>query len=354
MGNSCKKCTSHQCKTPTHNAMLECSYGLNYIKHNTIVLFGFCIKDINNSKQKKKRLYDSPECTVTNSFIDNYIKHSDELLKNTESEIAQLKSSTLDNYVSNNMYKDNFFNPIKNELQKNLSFLHDYQQINSTIIKNINVSILEKTGAEEINDDILKNCSHEEVAIYYASKMLDEKITLAKAIQDTSWLYREDDYKSFRIYGCFLKYIRIYKLKSDAKSIKINVSGSNQFDITRNPKAFSIIPHTLIDNAIKYSPKKSTISVYINDGDGHIYISVTSFGPKILECESDKIFQPFFRGMSAKEIEEDGSGFGLFLAQKIATEHLNSRIKVQQNIKQTLNGHIETTFSLKVPLRYNE
>lgn len=51
----------------------------------------------------------------------------------------------------------------------------------------------------------------------------------------------------------------------------------------------------------------------------------------------------------ARDAEEEGAGYGLYISQKIAKEHLGTSIKVEQ-ITPTVSGKgYWTTFSLRVP-----
>jgi K+-sensing histidine kinase KdpD len=346
----CQKCIYNSCQNVKNDDILyECSYGFNYLKSESKIFFGILVSDKNPSKQKRESIYNFPNCVITKSAFENIILFCKDISKETETHIINEKDKIIKEYVNKNLYKEEFYNGIKNSTNQNLSFFHDYQQINGTINRNINVIIREKTKcSDEITDEILSKCSQNEVAIYYASQILEEKLNVAKAMRDFSWLSRTSENKRFSVYGCVLKYVRMYKSISEQKDIHVDVSGKSYKEIIKNPRAFSIIPHTFIDNAIKYSPKTDKINVYVNDEQGFINFYVKSLGPKITEKEYEQIFVPFYRGEFAKKIEEDGSGYGLYVAQRIAKEHLNSSINVTQN-DSIKKDYFETIFSLNIP-----
>jgi signal transduction histidine kinase len=350
----CIKCIYNSCKdNKSTDVLLECPHGFNYLKSETRIYFGILISEINPSKQKRESIYKFPDCVITKSLFDNYVLFNKDISKEIDEYIKYEKEKTIKEYVRNNLYKEEFFTEIKKTADQNFSFFHDYQQINGTINRNINVIIIDKTKCTgEITDDILAKCSQNEVAIYYASQILEEKLNVAKAMCDFAWINRTSENKRFNVYGCVLKYVRMYKSISDQKKISLDMSGKSYREIIKNPKAFSIIPHTFIDNAIKYSPKSDRITIYINDESEYIDFYVKSLGPKITEKERDKIFVPFYRGEYAKKLEEDGSGYGLYVAQRIAKEHLNSEINVKQNesLESLKEDYFETIFSLRIPL----
>jgi signal transduction histidine kinase len=345
----CKNCVYNECKNiKSNDTLFECPHGFNYIKSESKIFFGILVFDKNPSKQKRESMYKFSDCVIAKSIYENFILFRKNINEDVKINIANEKIEIINNYIQKNLYKDEYFAEIKKIADTNFSFFHDYQQINGTINRNINVIIRNKTNCnDEITDEVLNRCNQNEVAIYYASQILEEKLNVAKAMRDFSWLNRASENNRFSVYGCVLKYVRMYKSISDQKNIHINVLGKSFKEIVKNSRAFSIIPHTFIDNAIKYSPKYSEITVYVNDEHGFIDFYVKSLGPKINDRENEKIFSPFFRGDSAKKLEEDGSGYGLYVAQKIAKEHLNSLICVKQN-ESLKDKYFETTFSLKI------
>jgi signal transduction histidine kinase len=96
--------------------------------------------------------------------------------------------------------------------------------------------------------------------------------------------------------------------------------------ITANADALEQILVILIDNAIKYSPKKSVVT--ISNGDGKI--AVSDQGPGIAVEDLPYIFDRFYR--AEKSRTTDGYGLGLSLAQHLAARQ-NLRIAVE-NIKK--------------------
>lgn len=75
----------------------------------------------------------------------------------------------------------------------------------------------------------------------------------------------------------------------------------------------------LLDNAIKYSPPGSEISLSMQSHDGWIDINVGDRGPGVPPAERDKVMQRFYRTDSVTGIP--GSGLGLSLVNAIARHH---------------------------------
>jgi len=76
--------------------------------------------------------------------------------------------------------------------------------------------------------------------------------------------------------------------------------------------------NNLVENAIKYSGKESTVVVSLKKQDDSIAFSVRDEGKGIPDEEKKKVFNKFYR-ISNKEAK--GTGLGLYLTKKIAQQH---------------------------------
>jgi signal transduction histidine kinase len=75
----------------------------------------------------------------------------------------------------------------------------------------------------------------------------------------------------------------------------------------------------LLGNAIKFSPRRSTVSVALDRGFDHARISVHDQGPGISEEGRARIFEVFHREESIAHLP--GRGLGLFITKQIAESH---------------------------------
>ncbi len=81
----------------------------------------------------------------------------------------------------------------------------------------------------------------------------------------------------------------------------------------------------LLDNAIRYSPRGSTVEVHLANANGRYDVRVTDAGPGIPADARDRIFDRFFRIDSARSRAEGssttGAGLGLAIARHIVAAH---------------------------------
>lgn len=77
----------------------------------------------------------------------------------------------------------------------------------------------------------------------------------------------------------------------------------------------------LIDNASRYSPDESRITVRFGKRGPNQFIEVQDQGPGVREDMKDKIFERFFRADENRSRAEGGSGLGLSIVRHIARIH---------------------------------
>ena len=77
----------------------------------------------------------------------------------------------------------------------------------------------------------------------------------------------------------------------------------------------------LVENALKYTPAKGTITVKMELVDGRVQMSVKDTGVGILKEQQERIFTKFFRGANVMRMETEGTGLGLFISKNIIETH---------------------------------
>jgi two-component system sensor histidine kinase KdpD len=76
----------------------------------------------------------------------------------------------------------------------------------------------------------------------------------------------------------------------------------------------------LIDNALKYSPRESTVQISTRLADGNFIICVRNQGEPLSEAECVRIFDKFYRGRNVRH-QVAGTGMGLPVARDILHTH---------------------------------
>ncbi len=91
-----------------------------------------------------------------------------------------------------------------------------------------------------------------------------------------------------------------------------------------------ILINNLVENAIKYSQKETTIKATLKKKKAGIELQVLDHGSGIPEQEKRKIFTKFYRIGNEATRKKQGTGLGLYLCRRIARAH-NADISVTNN-----------------------
>lgn len=94
-----------------------------------------------------------------------------------------------------------------------------------------------------------------------------------------------------------------------------------------------MLVNNLVENAMKYSPAASVITVKVAEMDNEVQLSVADEGAGIPAEEKKKVFDKFYRVGNENTRIAKGTGLGLYLCSKIAERH-NGSIYVADNHPQ--------------------
>jgi len=104
------------------------------------------------------------------------------------------------------------------------------------------------------------------------------------------------------------------KPKADKKNISVIVEDTPNhalFDLKWTTEAL----YNIVDNAVKYSPSGTAITIKAIQYELFSRIDITDMGIGIAEEEQSRIFARFYRSQAV--FEQEGGGIGLFLAREI-------------------------------------
>ncbi len=131
-------------------------------------------------------------------------------------------------------------------------------------------------------------------------------------------------------------------LKETKNSLKAAVEPKG-LKIQAEPSSFERALSNLIDNAIKYSPAGSQVSVEARGDTGSVTVSIKDNGIGIPEADLPRIFERFYRVDKGRTRESGGTGLGLSIVKHIIERHGGS-IRVQSVPQKG------STFTITLPL----
>ncbi|MEW6379938.1 MAG: HAMP domain-containing sensor histidine kinase [bacterium] len=153
---------------------------------------------------------------------------------------------------------------------------------------------------------------------------IKDQITLVKNLLDFSLITEScREMKEVNISDVIRKATDLVSHLASARKISIQVQEDTTTPLSVPGDEESLVRAltNLLDNAIKYSPLRSTIWISSQSLNHHIQLVVRDYGPGIPAEELPLIFDFLFRGRSAKRQKKQGSGLGLSIVKQIIDLH---------------------------------
>lgn len=104
----------------------------------------------------------------------------------------------------------------------------------------------------------------------------------------------------------------------------------DDIELTGDTLLLTILLNNLLENAMKYSPAGKPISCSLSKSNQSIELKVSDEGSGIPDTEKKRIFDKFYRIGNEATRTAKGTGLGLYLCKKIASDH-NADIFVTDN-----------------------
>jgi two-component system phosphate regulon sensor histidine kinase PhoR len=130
-----------------------------------------------------------------------------------------------------------------------------------------------------------------------------------------------------------------HRIKIDLERTGVN------FTIEGSEAHLTNVLYNLLDNALKYSPEGTVLTVGLSDSDDHLLLKVADQGIGIEKEYQKKIFEKFFRVPSGDVHNTKGYGLGLSYVAGVITSH-NGTITVQSEPGKG------STFLITLPRRH--
>jgi signal transduction histidine kinase len=135
--------------------------------------------------------------------------------------------------------------------------------------------------------------------------------------------------------------VDLYEIVAEQKEIHISLESNDPLFIFADRKKLRQAIGNLVDNAIKYSPPGTTITLHLNKLSKNAFIKISDQGVGISDEEKPLIWKRLYRGQKSRH--EKGIGLGLSLVKSIIEAHTGS-INVEDNLPKG------TSFQICLPI----
>jgi two-component system phosphate regulon sensor histidine kinase PhoR len=183
-----------------------------------------------------------------------------------------------------------------------------------------------KGFVETLLDGALKNPDDERRFLGIIEKHTRRLEAIVEDLLSLSRIEREGEvakmvFEQFRLRSALDSAIQICREKAEAKKIKVSLDCPEMLLTRGNERLLEQAVVNLLNNAIQYSPRESTILVRAWKEDTGTNISVADQGCGIASEHIPRIFERFYRVDRGRSRSVGGTGLGLAIVKHIVQAH---------------------------------
>lgn len=174
--------------------------------------------------------------------------------------------------------------------------------------------------------------SQNETTLEMVSAMNRQLERLSKLIEDLLWFSKDlslERREPVPLYPLFCDVVEELSELAERKPIKIDIAETDCY-VMGQDRLLERVFYNLLENAVKYSPPHSQVTITAEKEPGLVRIQVADQGDGIPENFREAVFEPFFRVDKSRSRAVGGSGLGLAVCKKILERH-HAQITVRPN-----------------------
>ncbi|MGK7912383.1 MAG: ATP-binding protein [Synechococcus sp.] len=162
----------------------------------------------------------------------------------------------------------------------------------------------------------------------WVDRLLNEILRLSDLVQDLLELSRLDLQTSSALQVSNLDLVeavfaawRSLEPLSGQKQQTLNYNGPRSFDFCGDRSRIHRLFLNVLDNAIKYGPADTDISVVIEEHKEEVVVEICDRGSGFTPEAIERVFERFYRTDAARARSQGGSGLGLAIVKQIVEVH---------------------------------
>jgi len=189
--------------------------------------------------------------------------------------------------------------------------------------------LLQTISSRKLEQQQIQDLSKKAIDDADRLNQLVENILIATKIDERLYLLNKEEISLKTLVENILERNRNSFLKG-ANVILKYPEGTNALSINADVSSMISIISNLLENAIKYSPEGSEITINLNEENNLIKLSISDSGEGIPDEEKENIFKKFYRIGNENTRKKKGTGLGLFIVKNLVLLH-NGSIEVKNN-----------------------
>ena len=209
-----------------------------------------------------------------------------------------------------------------------------FAQVRDSFITNVSEQLLKPTQSLEALADSLEESGEPDVSdIHRKTAQLRQSCSrLEHMISDLLLLIKAQEPvlptadNRINVMEQVRAVVQAHRAVAAARGVSIEMNGDGSLCINGDAEQIRAAVAKLVENAIAYSPDRTTVNVSIKANEEHTeaVVSVLDRGVGIPVGEQNRIFERFYRGDNQNEHSQDGIGLGLAIVKHVALTHHGS------------------------------
>lgn len=246
-----------------------------------------------------------------NEMLDSALDGSFEEYHYDETELSKIETKWNRFLSSSSLARKN----IEKEKENLQSLVSDISHQTKTPVANM------KLYAELLEEGIARENPDREQMLFMAGEMKKQAERLEFLMQaltkmsrlETNLVTVQPEKQS--VEPLIFQAVAQIKPKAEACEIDVKIQGNQKITACYDKKWSIEALYNLLDNAVKYSPKGSQVTLRVQEYSMYCEICVEDRGIGMTEEEIPKVFQRFYRGKQVQQ--KPGVGIGLYLVREI-------------------------------------
>ncbi len=261
-------------------------------------------------------------------FISTFVVKRINIIANTAQKI--IETGDLSQRISIQSSWDDLSNlaqTLNSLLQKVEELMHGIRDVSDNISHDL------RTPLTRLRNDLekLKDGNHTKDNIETITKEADHILETFNALLRITNIEKSARHQKFEpsnLSNIIADVIDLYSAVAEEKKIGITSEITSDIIISGDRNLLFQAVANIIDNAIKFSPEHSTITVNLSDTKTHQILTIADQGCGVEKNETERIFDRFYRGDKSRS--KAGTGLGLSLVKAIFDLH-KANIEVTNN-----------------------
>lgn len=154
--------------------------------------------------------------------------------------------------------------------------------------------------------------------------LLSDKVLLATSAEEGSIPLRTQELDVMEEMRSVADRARV----NTARQHVVVLNGPDELITRSDAHALRSVAENLIENATKYAPSGTTITIEVKAGVNGWRLLVMDEGPGVAEEERERIFERFYRAGSEETRTAKGTGLGLYIVQRLV-QRLGGAVEVR-------------------------